>query len=38
MLTKDGFGILLVYGDPNFYQKKLVLRKKLGVYWFHHTH
>ena len=38
MLTKDGFGILLVYGDPNFYQKNLVLKKKLGVYWFHHTH
>ena len=38
MLTKDGDGILLVYGDPNFYQKNLVLRKKLDVYSFHHTH
>ena len=37
MLTKDGVGILLVYGDPNFYQKNLVLRKKLDVYSFHHT-
>ena len=37
MLTKDGTGFLLVYGDPDYYER-FGFREEIGRFLFHHTH